>query len=89
MAVAIARYAGARHVVVTDINDYRLKLARDMGASRALNVTHESLDQTITDLGMEEGFDPGVCLIHTFQPIDSKSGTWEGYIGPTVSRIQR
>ena len=60
MAVAIARYAGARHIVITDINDYRLNLAREMGASRALNVTQESLDQTMTDLGMEEGFDVGM-----------------------------
>ena len=50
MAVAIARYAGARHVVITDINDYRLELARKMGASRALNVTKESLQDTMQDL---------------------------------------
>jgi threonine 3-dehydrogenase len=60
MAVAIARYAGARHIVVTDINDYRLDLARNMGATRALNVGKESIDQTMTDLGMEEGFDVGM-----------------------------
>lgn len=60
MAVAIARYAGARHVVITDINDYRLDLARKMGATRALNVSKESLDDTMTDLGMEEGFDVGM-----------------------------
>ncbi len=60
MAVAIAKYAGARHVVITDINDYRLELARKMGASVALNVTSGSLDQTMTDLGMEEGFDVGM-----------------------------
>ena len=60
MAVAIARYAGARHIVVTDINDYRLDLARKMGATRALNVGKESIDQTMTDLGMEEGFDVGM-----------------------------
>ena len=60
MAVAIAKYAGARHVVITDINDYRLELARKMGASVALNVTSRSLDQTMTDLGMEEGFDVGM-----------------------------
>ncbi len=40
MAVAIARFIGARHVVITDVNDYRLDLARRMGATRALNV-HE------------------------------------------------
>jgi threonine 3-dehydrogenase len=60
MAVAIARYAGARHIVITDVNDYRLELARKMGASVALNVTNGSLDQTMQDLGMEEGFDVGM-----------------------------
>ncbi len=60
MAVAIARYAGARHIVITDINDYRLDLARNLGASVALNVTSGSLDQTMSDLGMEEGFDVGM-----------------------------
>jgi threonine 3-dehydrogenase len=60
MATAIARYAGARHVVVTDINDYRLGLATDMGATRALNVTRESVDDTMKELGMEEGFDVGM-----------------------------
>ena len=60
MAVAIARHVGARHVVITDINDYRLGLAREMGASRALNVKSESIDDTMRDLGMEEGFDVGM-----------------------------
>lgn len=60
MAVAIARYAGARHIVITDINDYRLDLAKKMGASRTLNVLQESLDDTMRDLGMEEGFDVGM-----------------------------
>jgi threonine 3-dehydrogenase len=60
MAVAIARHVGARHVVITDVNDYRLDLARKMGASRALNVTHESIEGAMRDLGMEEGFDVGL-----------------------------
>ena len=60
MATAIARYAGARHVVVTDINDYRLGLATEMGATRTLNVTRESIDDTMQELGMEEGFDVGM-----------------------------
>ena len=60
MAVAIARYAGARHIVITDINDYRLDLAKKMGASCTLNVLQESLDDTMRDLGMEEGFDVGM-----------------------------
>ena len=59
MATAIARFVGARHIVVTDVNDYRLALARRMGASRAINVTRESLDDTMKELGMEEGFDVG------------------------------
>jgi threonine 3-dehydrogenase len=60
MAVAIARFVGARHVVITDVNDYRLALAGKMGASRAINVQRESLDQTMKDLGMQEGFDVGL-----------------------------
>jgi len=60
MAVAIARFAGARHIVITDVNDYRLDLARRMGASRALNVTRESIDDAMSELGMEEGFDVGM-----------------------------
>ena len=60
MAVAIARHVGARHVVITDVNDYRLDLARKMGASRALNVAHESIEGAMRDLGMEEGFDVGL-----------------------------
>ena len=60
MAVAIARYAGARHVVITDVNDYRLELARKMGATRAINVSTQSIDDTMNELGMVEGFDVGM-----------------------------
>jgi threonine 3-dehydrogenase len=60
MAVAIARFVGARHVVITDVNDYRLQLAAKMGASRTVNVTRDSLDQVMKDLGMQEGFDVGL-----------------------------
>jgi threonine 3-dehydrogenase len=60
MAVAIARHVGARHVVVTDVNDYRLDLARKMGASRAVNVAKEKLADVMTQLGMVEGFDVGL-----------------------------
>ena len=60
MAVAIARYAGARHIVITDVNDYRLDLARKMGATRAINVTTTSIDETMKELGMAEGFDVGM-----------------------------
>jgi len=60
MAVSVARFVGARHVVITDVNDYRLDLARKMGATRAVNVQHESLDATMQSLGMQEGFDVGL-----------------------------
>jgi threonine 3-dehydrogenase len=60
MAVAIARHVGARHVVVTDVNEYRLKLAEQMGATRAVNVMHTSLSQVMQELGMAEGFDVGL-----------------------------
>jgi len=60
MAVAIARFIGARHVVITDVNDYRLALARRMGATRALNVTREKIDDCMLELGMQEGFDVGL-----------------------------
>jgi threonine 3-dehydrogenase len=60
MAVAVARFAGARHVVITDVNPYRLRLARKLGASLALDVRTESLDVAMKSLHMEEGFDVGL-----------------------------
>jgi threonine 3-dehydrogenase len=60
MAVAIARFVGSRHVVITDVNPYRLELARQMGASVALDVRTQSLDEAMKQLGMEEGFDVGL-----------------------------
>jgi threonine 3-dehydrogenase len=60
MACAILRHIGARHVVITDVNDYRLGLARQCGATRAINVTRENLDDTMKQLGMTEGFDVGL-----------------------------
>ncbi len=60
MASAVARHVGARFVVVTDVNEYRLGLARKMGATRAVNVRGESLSDVMTELGMREGFDVGM-----------------------------
>jgi threonine 3-dehydrogenase len=60
MATAVARHAGARHVVVTDVNPYRLDLAKTMGATRAVNVTETPLASVQTELGMVEGFDVGL-----------------------------
>lgn len=60
MAVAIARHVGARHVVITDVNDHRLELARKMGATRAVNVSRENLADVKAELHMVEGFDVGL-----------------------------
>jgi len=60
MAAAVARHAGARFVVVTDVNEYRLDLARRMGATVALNVREGSLADVQAQLGMQEGFDVGL-----------------------------
>lgn len=60
MAVAVAKQAGARYVVITDVNPYRLELARKMGATRALDVRTEKIEDTIKELGMKEGFDVGM-----------------------------
>ncbi|HSI06580.1 MAG TPA: L-threonine 3-dehydrogenase [Myxococcota bacterium] len=60
MAAAIARFVGARYVVVTDVNEYRLELARKMGATKAINVATEDLASTMKSLGMTEGFDIGL-----------------------------
>jgi threonine 3-dehydrogenase len=60
MAVGIVRHAGARHVVITDVNDYRLDLARRMGASVALNVKTGNLPDVQKQLGIKEGFDVGL-----------------------------
>jgi threonine 3-dehydrogenase len=60
MAVAIAKHAGARHVVITDVNDYRLDLAKQLGADVALNVTRGNIPDVMKQLGMKEGFDVGL-----------------------------
>jgi threonine 3-dehydrogenase len=60
MAAAIAKHAGARHIVVTDVNEYRLNLAKKLGATRVMNPMKEKLRDVMTDLGMKEGFDVGL-----------------------------
>ncbi len=60
MAAAIARHVGARYVVITDVNDYRLGLAKQMGATHAVNVQKDKLEDVIKNLGMTEGFDVGL-----------------------------
>jgi threonine 3-dehydrogenase len=60
MAAAVARHAGARHVVITDVNEYRLDLARRLGVSRALDVRTQPIAAVQSELGMQEGFDIGL-----------------------------
>ena len=60
MAAAVVRHAGARHVVITDVNEHRLELARRMGVTRALDVRTETIAGVQTELGMDEGFDIGL-----------------------------
>src|SRR5450755_841394 len=60
MAAAVARHAGARYVVITDVNDYRLALARKMGVTEAVNIGQHTLPEIQKKLGMTEGFDVGL-----------------------------
>ena len=60
MAAAICRHVGARHVVITDVNDYRLELAKKMGAHRTVNIAREKLADIMPSLNMVEGFDVGL-----------------------------
>jgi len=60
MAAAICRHNGARNVVITDVKDYRLELARKLGATRAVNVAKEDLASLMHEMKMAEGFDVGL-----------------------------
>jgi threonine 3-dehydrogenase len=59
IAAGICRHVGARHVVISDVNDYRLNLARNMGATRTINVKRESIADIVDELGID-GFDVGL-----------------------------
>ena len=60
MAAAICRFAGARNVMVTDVNPYRLELAKSLGATRTINVANEKIEDVMAETGMREGFDVGL-----------------------------
>lgn len=60
MAAAVCKHAGARHIVITDLNDSRLALAAKLGATRTVNVGKEKLEDVVKSLGMSEGFDVGL-----------------------------
>jgi len=60
MAIAVAKHAGARYVVITDVNPYRLELARKMGPTLTLDVRSQSIEEAARKLNMKEGFDVGL-----------------------------
>ena len=74
MAVGVARYAGARHVVVTDLNSYRLDLARRMGATLAIDPRERELADVQRELGMTEGFDIGLEMSGSPEALRSMIG---------------
>lgn len=60
MAAAVVKHAGARHVVITDMNPYRLELARKIGVTKAVDIRTQSIEHVMEELGMKEGFDVGL-----------------------------
>ncbi|GAB2998075.1 L-threonine 3-dehydrogenase [Saccharothrix stipae] len=60
MAAAVAKHAGARNVVITDVSEHRLDLARKVGVDLALNVAERTISEAQSELGMSEGFDVGM-----------------------------
>jgi threonine 3-dehydrogenase len=69
MAAAIVKYSGARNIVITDMNPYRLELAKKLGVTRAVDITKEKLPDVMKELGMVSGFDVGLEMsgsIHAF-----------------------
>lgn len=71
MAAAVAKHVGARHVVITDINDYRLELAHKMGIEHTVNVAKQSLSDVMAELKMSEGFDVGLEMSGNATAFDS------------------
>jgi len=75
MAAAVCKHAGARYVVVTDINPARLELAKQMGATRAVNVKEQTLADVQHELSMDEGFDIGLEMSGSSQALDAMIDT--------------
>ena len=71
MAAAIVRHAGARHVVITDMNPYRLDLAKKMGVTRTVDVSKEKIEDVMNELGMKEGFDVGLEMSGSPKALES------------------
>lgn len=75
MAAAIAKHAGARFVVITDLNEYRLELAKKIGVTRAVDIRHEDLNTIMNELGMKEGFDVGLEMSGNTSALESMIST--------------
>ena len=60
MCVAICKYSGAKNIVITDINEYRLAIAKELGASKTINIKKDSIDNHLEKLGIKYGFDVGL-----------------------------
>lgn len=75
MAAAIAKHVGARNVVITDINDYRLDLAKKIGATRAININHTNINTVMQELNIEEGFDVGLEMSGSSSAINTMIST--------------
>ena len=71
MAAAIVKFAGARHVVVTDFNPYRLELAKKLGATRCVDLRTETLAEVQKEIGMTEGFDVGLEMSGSEKALDT------------------
>lgn len=75
MATAVAKHAGARHIVVTDLNEYRLDLAKKMGASMTVNVSKNKIEDAMKALNMKEGFDVGLEMSGNAKAFNSMLNT--------------
>lgn len=74
MAAAVCRFAGARNVVITDINPWRLELAKKLGATRIVNILEEKLEDVQKELDMAEGFDVGLEMSGSSDALNSMIG---------------
>lgn len=75
MGAAVAQHVGARKVVITDIREYRLELAKKVGIQYCINANHKSIKDVIHEIGMKEGFDVGLEMSGSSQAFNSMLGS--------------
>jgi threonine 3-dehydrogenase len=75
MGAVVAQHVGARKVVITDIREYRLELAKKVGIQYCINTNHQSLKNVIHEIGMKEGFDVGLEMYGSSQAFNSIPGS--------------